>query len=221
MYQCAPPGGSESGPRGRSPTRRRSGSRRSRSGARSSSSAPRPCMRTSAPAGFPSAGRTRCVMEARSSATRGSLERANLVLVLLALLLGVPLFAPLLPLLAALLLLGLALLTLLGLLLLPLLALVGPLFAALLALVGPLFAPLLALVGSLLAALLAPLGPLLAALLPVRLVVVLAVVVALGRLRRVGIVRGLGARAGPRSTRSSGIAGRGRVRVAGTWCGSG
>src|SRR5687768_678913 len=210
MYQCAPPGGSESGPRGRSPTRRRSGSRRSRSGARSSSSAPRPCMRTSAPAGFPSAGRTRCVMEARSSATRGSLERADLVLVLLALLLGLPLFAPLLPLLAALLLLGLALLTLLGLLLLPLLALLGPLFAALLALLGPL-----------LAALLAPLGPLLAALLPVRLVVVLAVVVALRRLRRVGIVRGLGARAGPRSTRSSGIAGRGRVRVAGTWCGSG
>src|SRR5439155_15771597 len=50
-YQCAPPGGSVSGPRGVIPSSRRSGSRRSSTGKRSCSSAPRPCRRTSVPSG--------------------------------------------------------------------------------------------------------------------------------------------------------------------------
>src|SRR5215213_5694674 len=57
MYQCAPPGGSDSGPRAVAPSRRRSGSSMSSSGNRSRSSAPRPCRSTSAPSGSPAAGR--------------------------------------------------------------------------------------------------------------------------------------------------------------------
>src|SRR5947208_13818035 len=57
MYQCRSPGGSVSGPRGRTPRRRRVGSRRPTSGSRSSASAPRPCMSTSAPAGVLAASR--------------------------------------------------------------------------------------------------------------------------------------------------------------------
>src|SRR5690242_12169114 len=62
-YQCAPPGGRLSGPRGMSATSRRSGSSASASGARSCSSAPRPCNSTSAPSGGPAAGRSRNVRE--------------------------------------------------------------------------------------------------------------------------------------------------------------
>src|SRR3954452_24438876 len=58
-YQGAPPGGSDSGPRGFPPTSRRSGSSTSSSGKRSFSSAPRPWNSTSAPAASPSAGRSR------------------------------------------------------------------------------------------------------------------------------------------------------------------
>src|ERR671932_2240043 len=58
-YQCAPPGGSESGPRGATPRNRRSGSRTSKSGRRSSSSAPRPWKSTKTPSGSAAAGRTR------------------------------------------------------------------------------------------------------------------------------------------------------------------
>src|SRR5919204_6923216 len=56
-YQCAPPGGSDSGPRGVAPLKRRSGSSASSSGKRSCSSAPRPWNRTSAPCGSPEGGR--------------------------------------------------------------------------------------------------------------------------------------------------------------------
>src|ERR671924_268318 len=69
-YQWAPPGGSESGPRGAIPSRRRSGSRTSKSGTRSCSSAPRPWKRTKRPSGSPAAGRTRC----RSSGVAADLE---------------------------------------------------------------------------------------------------------------------------------------------------
>src|SRR4051794_13387464 len=58
-YQCAPPGGSDSGPRGVYPWSRRSGSSASSSGWRSCSSAPRPCRRTRAPSASPAAGRSR------------------------------------------------------------------------------------------------------------------------------------------------------------------
>src|SRR3954451_9465853 len=60
MYQWAPPGGSDSGARGVSPTRRRSGSSASSSGSRSNSSVPLPCSRTSAPSGLTPAGRNWC-----------------------------------------------------------------------------------------------------------------------------------------------------------------
>src|SRR5919201_6648679 len=69
-YQSAPPGGSERGPRGAIPSRRRSGSRTSKSGKRSCSSAPRPWKRTKRPSGSPSAGRTRY----RSSGVAADLE---------------------------------------------------------------------------------------------------------------------------------------------------
>src|SRR3954453_4069360 len=61
MYQCAPPGGSDSGPRGVWPGTRRSGSSTSSSGKRSFSSAPRPWKSTSAPSASPSAGRSRTI----------------------------------------------------------------------------------------------------------------------------------------------------------------
>src|SRR5919204_5766449 len=59
-YQCAPPGGSASGPRGATPSSRRSGSRTSKSGRRSSSSTPRPWKSTNRPSGSAAAGRMRC-----------------------------------------------------------------------------------------------------------------------------------------------------------------
>src|SRR4051794_30292216 len=61
MYQCAPPGGSDNGPRGVYPCRRRSGSSTSSNGKRSFSSAPRPWKSTSAPSASPSAGRSRTI----------------------------------------------------------------------------------------------------------------------------------------------------------------
>src|SRR5688572_16882715 len=59
MYQCAPPGGRDSGPRAVAPSSRRSGSSMSSSGYRSCSSVPRPWNRTRAPSGSLSAGRMR------------------------------------------------------------------------------------------------------------------------------------------------------------------
>ena len=67
-YQCAPPGGSESGARGQKPSRRRSGSSASSSGSRSYSSAPRPWKRTSAPSGSPAA---RPFLDAHACSSRG------------------------------------------------------------------------------------------------------------------------------------------------------
>src|SRR4051794_25923633 len=78
-YQCAPPGGRASGPRGVTPSSRRSGSSMSRSGKRSSSSAPRPCNRTRAPSGSPAGSRTRWVRSSLSPAgTRERLGRGEL-----------------------------------------------------------------------------------------------------------------------------------------------
>src|SRR6266436_1719368 len=56
MYQWAPPGGSDSGPRGVTPSRRRSGPRSSSSRSRSRSSDPRPWNSTRAPSGSPAGG---------------------------------------------------------------------------------------------------------------------------------------------------------------------
>src|SRR5438128_2697555 len=60
MYQWAPPGGRVSGARGVTPRSRRCGSSTSSSGLRSYSLVPRPCSKTSAPAGSPVGGRTTC-----------------------------------------------------------------------------------------------------------------------------------------------------------------
>src|SRR6186997_842363 len=76
-YQCAPPGGRWSGPRGVTPRSRRLGSSRSSSGKRSRSSAPRPWKRTSRPSGSPAGGRVRDCNESAAT-SRGTLSARTL-----------------------------------------------------------------------------------------------------------------------------------------------